>query len=223
MKVRPLKRKVYLKSSIINNSELNQKQIRKLEFLSEKIEFCNKCKRLRKNGMAIPYWSKKSKYLMLAEAPGFFEVQKENRTPLVGKAGKLCFEVLNDLGFNREDFLIINCVQCRPLNERGTNGKPFEEEINNCDFWFKKYLEVLNPSIILAFGGYALGKSLGHPSDIGITKMSGNLITLGLSSPMASYRYKVFACIHPASVLYSSENKRLFIESLKKFKEVVGK
>jgi len=213
MKVRPLKKKILLKNNKINSSELNSTQIGKLEFLSEKIELCNKCKRLRKNGIAIPYWSKRSKYLMLAEGPGGDEVKEENRTPLVGKAGRLCFKVLNDFGFKREDFLIINCVQCRPLNEYGGNGKPLPGEIENCNFWFRKYLEVLNPPIILALGGYAFNKIT--KSNIGITKVSGKLIY--------SSGFNVIPCIHPASVLYSPENKRLFVESLKNFKKEVAR
>ena len=68
---------------------LSKSQIRKLEFLDKKIQECKKCKNLYLNGMAVPFWTRNSRFLMIAEAPGKDEVKEDTRTPLVGKAGRL--------------------------------------------------------------------------------------------------------------------------------------
>ena len=186
------------------------KKLKRLIYLTENISRCKKCSRLRPNGMAIPYWNMKSKYLALAEAPGREEIKAE--TPLVGPAGDKWEKEIERLGFEREDFVLINSVQCRPV-VNGRNGKPTFNEMINCKFWVNKYIEAVRPEKILAMGNYAVwalfetGNTLG-----GIMVSSGKFI--------GNYRnIPVYACIHPASLLYHNDNLSLFRRSLKKFKE----
>ena len=187
------------------------KKLKRLIYLTENIHRCKKCSRLRPNGMAIPYWNMKSKYLGLAEAPGKEEVEQE--TPLVGPAGEIWEKEVERIGFEREDFVLINSVQCRPVVGR-RNGKPTFNEMINCGFWINKYIETVRPEKILAMGNYAVwslfrtGNTLG-----GIMASSGKFI--------GNYgKIPVYACIHPASLLYHNDNKTLFRKSLKNFKEV---
>jgi uracil-DNA glycosylase family 4 len=125
---------------------LSKEQIKKLTFLTSKIQKCRKCKLLHKNGMAVPYWTPHSRIMIMAESPGKDEVRKNLRTPLVGKSGRLLFRELKkkNIGLSREDFLILNTVQCRPVvNNR--NGKPSIKEIETCKFWTDKYIKVFKP------------------------------------------------------------------------------
>jgi DNA polymerase len=193
---------------------LSKGQMKKILFLNESIQKCRRCE-IWKNGMAVPYWTENSKIMIMAEAPGRDEVRKNLRTPLVGKAGRLLFGELRrkKIGFIREDFLLLNVIQCRPVI-RGRNGKPSPEETNNCRFWVEKYIKVFNPKIILALGNYALSYFL--ESHSGTTKESGTVISL-------ENDIKIIPCLHPASLLYNPENIHIFRSSLIILREEVEK
>jgi|GEM_PF-5175560 len=190
---------------------LTQSQIKKLSYLNKKIQSCHKCKNLWRNGKAFPYFTKFSQLLAIAEGPGKEEVQEDYQTPLIGKAGRLLFRELGrkEINLKRKDFMILNTVQCRPVID-GKNGKPSLEEIENCKFWTSKYIEIFSPEIIIAFGNYALNYFF--EDNLGITKESGFVRHLDNGT-------KVIPCLHPASLLYSSDNLSLFRHSLKVFKE----
>jgi len=207
MPVIPKKKK--FKEEDISFSE--DKKLKRLIYLSENITRCKKCVRLRQNGMAIPYWNMKARYLALAEAPGREEVKAE--TPLVGPAGEKWERAIQRLGLEREDFVLINSVQCRPV-VNGRNGKPTFGEIINCRFWVNKYIEAVRPERILAMGNYAVWSLFGTGNTLGgIMASSGKFIGNYMNIP-------VWACIHPASLLYHNDNLPLFRKSLKNFKEV---
>lgn len=189
---------------------LSNRQISRLKYLDEKILQCKKCKRLRSNGMAIPYWNRYARYIILAEAPGKEEVK--NNTPLVGPAGTIGFDELKRFEFLRRDFLLINSVQCRPLNERGGNGKPRSYEIENCRFWVDRYIKVFDPEYMIAFGNYAMHYLFGEST--GITKSSGVI---------RNYNgIKVVPSIHPSSIQYDEENRKILRKALFKFKKITG-
>lgn len=184
-------------------------KVRKLKILTEHIPRCKKCLTLRSNGMAIPFWKPESRFLGIAEAPGRVEV--EAKTPLVGPAGDKWREEIERIGLTREDFVLLNSVQCRPVVS-GRNGKPTFDEMINCWFWVKKYIESARPEKILAMGNYAVWSIFRTGSTLGgIMGSSGKLIGTCCNVP-------VYACIHPASLLYSNDNLTIFRESLRKFK-----
>ena len=189
---------------------MNKSQINKLTILTENISRCNKCERLRKNGMAIPFWTKNSRYLILAEAPGGEEVLEHLQTPLVGEAGVLCWKILKSYKLYREDFVILNSIQCRPV-ENGRNGKPRTVEIDTCKFWTDKYIKISQPKAILAFGNYAMYYLFNEIS--GIKRSNGNI--------RYYHKIPVIPCLHPASLLYDRENKLKFKIAIKKFKGVI--
>jgi len=205
MPVIPKKKKVNLEIS-----PQEKRRIIRLKILDEYIQKCKKCPRLRSNGMAIPYWNIKSRYLALAEAPGKEEV--EQKTPLIGPAGDIFIKGIRKLGLKREDFVLLNSVQCRPV-VGGRNGKPTCDEIINCRFWINKYIKVSKPEKILAMGNYAVYSLFGTGNSLGgIMASSGKFIGDYKNIP-------VYACIHPASLLYHNDNLTLFRKSLNKFKE----
>jgi len=191
-------------------SSQEKRRIIRLKILDEHIQKCKKCPRLIPNGIAIPYWNIKSRYLALAEAPGKEEV--EESTPLIGPAGDIFIKGIKRLGFKREDFALLNSVQCRPVVGK-RNGKPTCDEIINCRFWVNKYIEVSRPEKILAMGNYAVYSLFGTGNSLGgIMASSGKFIGNYGNIP-------VYACIHPASLLYHNDNEVLFKKSLRKFKE----
>ena len=190
---------------------LSKDQIKKLSFLNEKIQKCQKCQNLFKNGMAVPYWTKSSKFIMIAEAPGKNEVKEEFRTPLIGMAGRLIFTELKKKNIKRKDFLILNTIQCRPVIN-GYNGKPSPEETENCKFWVSKYFQVFKPKLVFLLGGYALNYFF--EDNLGITKENGTILTLD--------GVKFIPCLHPAYVLRNKKEILSFRKAIRVLKEEIS-
>ena len=188
---------------------MNKKQLRQLQLLDNMIQECKLCG-LYKNGRCKPYYSSDSKFAMILESPGRAEI--ENNTPVVGEAGGILWEMLNYFGFERKSFLIINSVNCRPV-DGNRNGKPTNIEINTCRNWVRKYLKVLKPEKMFIFGRYSLLSVM--KEDDSITKLNA---TVAWSN---EFNCNVVKSIHPAYVIYNrSDGKMMLYNSVKKFKEV---
>jgi uracil-DNA glycosylase len=182
---------------------MTPKQIRLLQLLDEQILACTDCD-LHKNGRAKPYWSPNSQYVIIGEAPGKDEVTLNE--PFVGRAGNILW---NNMTALKMDFLVINSVNCRPVN--GTkNGKPTEEQKFHCRKWRNKYITVLEPKLIFALGDHAVSCLL--PETSGSVK---NNATMFYS---VGYNADVVRSVHPAYALYNSEQgTKLLKESITLF------
>lgn len=188
---------------------MDSKQRRMLELLDIQIQSCEECE-LCLNGRARPAWTEKSAYAIIGEGPGADEV-KEN-TPFIGRAGAVLWEKLELYGYNREDFLIINSVNCRAIDGR-TNGKPTDRQMEICRKWMVKYLKVLKPRKILILGGYALSTAIGG-------NKSGILKVNSVSVFSEVFNATCVISVHPAFSLYNPSGAELLSESIKKFKEI---
>lgn len=131
---------------------MNKKQIRMLKLLDDQIQKCHGCN-LYKNGRVKPYWTEDSKYMMILESPSKDET--EQNTLLVGKIGKIFWEIMSELQFVKRDFLIINSVNCRVMNGN-KNGKPAYSHLECCESWIRKYYKVFQPKKVVLFGNYAI-------------------------------------------------------------------
>jgi len=187
---------------------LTTKQIKLLELLDEQILSCNECD-LWTGGCCKPSYTKNSSFVAVGEAPGEEEVGK---MPFIGKAGKLLWKIAEPIGFQRSDFLIVNSVNCRPIDEDGYNGKPTEEQTETCDEWVRKYIRIIRPEKIILMGTYAVKKFFPQYKS-GLTKRNGTIEHLeyhGLT-------IKAILSVHPAYGLY---NKLAGIPMLKNSLEV---
>jgi len=128
------------------------RNIKLLTLLDEQIQQCKLCN-LHTNGRAKPYWTNTSRYGIFLEAPGKEEVIQN--TPVVGTAGKKLWQILHDAGFERNDFLIVNSVNCRPMVDN-KNGKPTLEEMKHCSDYVRKYIRIVKPTKMLIMGKYAI-------------------------------------------------------------------
>ena len=190
---------------------MNTKQYRMLQILDEQITSCEKCN-LYRTGRTKPYWTQTSKYVIIGEAPGRDEVALN--TPFVGTAGKHLWEMMAFHDFVREDFLIINSVNCRPMMGN-INGKPTLHEMKKCKQWIRKYIKVLEPKIILVMGNYAMDMMTGESS--GITDMNATI--------EESTEYgRIILSVHPMMCIYSgSKGKQKLYDSIRLLrKEVDG-
>lgn len=174
---------------------LSKKRIRMLELLDKQVRSCKKCS-LNPNGTAVPHWTPNSRYVIIGEAPGYNEVR--NKTPFVGAAGKILTDLLGNIGFRRSEFLIINSVQCRPV-EGNRNSKPNETQLRACQDYIRKYINVVNPEKILCLGNYA--KYIFTGDITGILRQRGVFKNLSLREK----EYPVLFTIHPAYCIYNEE------------------
>jgi len=88
------------------------------------------------------------KFLFIGEAPGFSE--NNIGKPFVGRSGKILDQWINDLEL-KENFAIINVVPIIPLND-GKIRPPTENEINYFLPLTEKYIQLLNPDLIVLLG-----------------------------------------------------------------------
>ncbi len=94
--------------------------------------------------------SDRPKVVFIGEAPG----QSENQLgkPFVGRSGKLLDKWINEIKLSENDFAVINVVPIIPLNKENGIRAPTEEEINYFLPLTEKYLQLLNPQIIVLLG-----------------------------------------------------------------------
>jgi uracil-DNA glycosylase family 4 len=196
---------------------LTTKQIRMLDLLDQQIKHCTACK-LHKNGRCKPFYTRKSKYVIIGEAPGYTEV-KDNE-PFSGPAGEILWNIMDGRGFEKDDFLIINSVNCRPVDEVKTwkNGKPTETQQIPCREWARKYIKVVEPKKILILGNYAMFTALG---------MSYGIVNLNASTPdkslkkMLEYDVPYVLSVHPAYCIYrKDEGLDMLAESISRFRDL---
>ena len=84
--------------------------------------------------------------VLIGEAPGADEDAKGE--PFVGRAGQLLNKILEAIHLKREEVYICNILKCRPPNNR----EPAPGEVEKCEPYLWKQLELIQPKIILCLG-----------------------------------------------------------------------
>jgi len=185
-----------------NNLSKSQKQnnsFKTIEELNQKIKNCVKCSlsSSRKN-VVCGEGSINANLMFVGEAPGFDE-DIQGR-PFVGEAGKLLTNLIEKMGFKREEVYITNTVKCHPPKNRD----PQEEEILACSEYLKKEIEIISPKVIMTLGKiatYALKGMVGKVKDIHISKIRGNVFYYD--------NIPVIPTFHPAYLLRNRKDKWL--------------
>ena len=148
------------------------------------------------------------KIVICGEAPGRDEV--DQGVPFVGKAGKLLRNVINKVGFRRDNALITNVIPCRPLNNKFPSDVIL---IKNCaSKWLAQELALLKPEALLLLGNQPLKFLLGQ---VGITSKRGTWMKLGDIHVMPTY--------HPSYVLrkrYMKDGKEIITNFVNDVREV---
>jgi len=84
--------------------------------------------------------------MVIGEAPGADEDAKGE--PFVGRAGQLLTKILQATNFEREEVFIANILKCRPPDNR----TPIPSEVEQCEPYLLKQIELIKPKFILAVG-----------------------------------------------------------------------
>ena len=87
--------------------------------------------------------------MFVGEAPGAEEDRQG--LPFVGKAGQLLTKIIEAMQLRREEVFICNMLKCRPPSNRD----PLPDEIEQCEPYLKRQIEIVQPRIIGALGRVA--------------------------------------------------------------------
>ena len=154
---------------------------------------CRKCDLYRTAKHPVPgEGSATARLVCVGEAPGASE--DETGRPFVGQAGQLLTKILEAIKLAREDVFIVNVLKHRPPGNRN----PLPIEVDACRPYLVRQLEIIRPSVIVAFGTFAAQTLLDTKLSIG--KLRG-----------AIHRYHgipVVVTYHPAALLRNPAWKR---------------
>jgi DNA polymerase len=113
--------------------------------------------------------------------------------PFVGQAGKLLETLLGEIGLQRSEVFIANVLLCRPPGNRD----PHPVEIENCQGYLLRELELVEPRVVCTLGNFAT--KLLRGDNAGITRVHGQseVRTIGVRA------VRLYPLFHPAAALYT--------------------
>ena len=122
-----------------------------LEIFCKGISECQKCALgATRNKFVFGTGDPQANLMLVGEAPG----AEEDRLgePFVGRAGKLLDKILSAIDRSRtKDVYICNVIKCRPPNNRD----PLASEVEQCEPYLLKQIEIMRPKLIVALGRVA--------------------------------------------------------------------
>src|SRR3954465_12238835 len=129
--------------------------------------------------------------MFVGEAPGANEDRMGR--PFVGQAGKLLDQLLIEVGLERGDVFISNVLLCRPPGNRD----PHPVEIESCQGYLMRELELIQPRVVCTLGNFAT--KLLRADSAGITRVHGRPEgrTIGVRA------VRLYPLYHPAAALYT--------------------
>jgi uracil-DNA glycosylase len=155
---------------------------------------CTHCPQLASTRQTVVFGSGNADadLMFVGEAPGANE--DKQGVPFVGQAGKLLEQLLGEIGLARADVFIANVLKCRPPGNRD----PLPQEIDNCQDYLFRQLELIEPRVVCTLGNFATKLLRGDPAT-GITRLHGReeIRTIG---PRTIRLYPIY---HPAAALYT--------------------
>jgi uracil-DNA glycosylase family 4 len=129
--------------------------------------------------------------MLVGEAPGANEDRKG--LPFVGQAGMLLDQLLREIGLDRRAVFTTNVLKCRPPGNRD----PHPVEIENCQDYLMRQLELIEPKVVCTLGNFATKLLRGDPA--GITRVHGRdeVRVIGRRA------VRLYPIYHPAAALYT--------------------
>jgi DNA polymerase len=173
-----------------------------LDVIGADVRACRMCKLCETRTVGVPgEGSPEAEIMFIGEGPGFHEDQQGR--PFVGAAGQLLTEMLRVVGLRREEVFITNVVRCRPPGNRD----PLPDELEACDAYTQRQIDVLKPKLIVTLGRYSMARFIGTGPmrDLHGRTREWNGITC-------------LAMYHPAAILRTptAEMKRIYADDFRK-------
>ena len=173
-----------------------------LEELRDYIGDCRRCKLWSgRTHLVFGVGNPRAEVMFVGEGPGRDEDLKGE--PFVGRAGQLLTDIITKgMGLRREDVYIANVVKCRPPENRN----PEPDEVESCEPFLKKQIDLVRPKVIVALGKFAVQSLL--QSSQAISRLRGQ---------WHNYQgVKLMPTFHPAYLLRNPGDKKLVWEDIKK-------
>ena len=138
-----------------------------LESLRESVSNCTGCKlHPDRNHLVFGAGNPDARLVFVGEAPGLEEDRQG--IPFVGRAGQLLTKMIRAMGLTREEVYICNILKCRPPGNRD----PEPDEIEACQPYLIRQLEIIDPEVIVALGRVSSQVLTGSPEPI--SRMRGH-------------------------------------------------
>ena len=176
-----------------------------LEIFRQQICDCSKCSLCStRQNFVFGAGNPAAGIMFVGEAPGADEDRQGE--PFVGAAGQLLNKIISAMDLRREDVYICNILKCRPPNNRD----PQPEEIEQCEPYLKRQIELIQPKVICTLGRFAAQTLLRSSDSMG--HMRGQ-----------SHQYEgipLVATYHPAALLRNAQWKRPTWEDMKRVRQI---
>lgn len=183
------------------------------ETLFEEARGCTRCD-LYKRGTQTVFGEGPldAKLMFVGEQPG--DVEDMAGRPFVGPAGHLLDGMLEEAGVDRSQTYVTNAVKHFKWERRGKrriHNKPDSGEIQACNFWLQRELELVRAPVTVALGATAARALIGKA--VTISKLRGSPIALGNGS-------ECWVTVHPSSLLRMPEPERRHADCVRFVKEM---
>ncbi len=125
----------------------------RLEEIAEEIRSCRNCELSRGGANPVPgAGNPDAEVMFIGEAPGATE--DKLGLPFVGNAGKFLDEMLESIGWSRDDVFVTNVVKFRPPGNRD----PLPDEILACRVHLDAQIEAIDPLMIVTLGRFSMAR-----------------------------------------------------------------
>lgn len=190
-----------------NPIEKNKNAKSDLDIFCTEISECQKCVLgTSRNKFVFGVGDPQANLMLVGEAPG----AEEDRLgePFVGRAGKLLDKILTAINRSRiKDVYICNVLKCRPPNNRD----PLESEVEQCEPYLLKQIEIMRLKLIVALGRVA-----------GTTLLKVEQPLKGMRGILHDYfGTPLIVTYHPAALLRNSNFKAATWEDFKWIRSIL--
>jgi uracil-DNA glycosylase len=183
-----------------------------LKHVYEQARGCQRCPELAATRTQVVFGAGNADadLMFVGEAPGANEDRMGR--PFVGQAGKLLSQLLVEVGLERADVFITNVLLCRPPGNRD----PAPGEIQNCQDYLFRELELIAPKVVCTLGNFAT--KLLRGDNAGISRVHGQ-DEVRVLGPRAVRLYPLF---HPAAALYTPRMLEVLREDFARIPELLA-
>ena len=158
-----------------------------LQVLDSDVAGCQKCPLRQTATQSVPgEGNPDSDVVFVGEGPG--KDEDVQGRPFVGAAGKFLTQLIESIGYRREDVYIANVVKHRPPGNRD----PLPGELEACTPWLDEQIKIIKPKLIVTLGRFSMAYFLGE----------GMSISAIHGQPKRRDGQIIMPMYHPAAALY---------------------